>query len=79
MPTPTPGDSANPTAESIDVRNAPALARQRAREHAAGLRTVARERRYLLSALACQVPVEDLAADLQISPRAIRHLLGPHC
>jgi hypothetical protein len=73
--TPTPGDSA----ESIDVLSAPARARQRAREHAADVRAAARERRYLLSALACGVPVEDLAADLRISPRAIRHLLGPHC
>ena len=75
MSSPTPRESA----ESTDVANAPARARQQARAHAAGLTAVARERRYLLSALACGVPVEDLAADLRISPRAIRHLLGPHC
>lgn len=53
------------------------VARAMARSHAAGLRAVARERVWLLDALARGKDVTELAHDLQVSPRAIRHLLGP--
>ncbi len=52
-------------------------ARAVARTHAAGLQAVAREREWLIEALARGRDINELAHDLQVSPRAIRHLLGP--
>ncbi|GAA0608815.1 hypothetical protein GCM10009547_08490 [Sporichthya brevicatena] len=47
-----------------------------ARDHAASLQTVARERVWLLEALRNGEDIEDLARLLNVTPRAIRHLLG---
>lgn len=52
------------------------LARLVARDHAASLATVARERTWLLDALTRGEDIAQLAEDLNVSPRAIRHLLG---
>lgn len=64
----------DPPAETPD---AAVVARMLARDHAASLATVARQRLWLLDALARGVPITELANDLNVTPRAIRHLLGP--
>ena len=47
-----------------------------ARAHAASLSIVARERLWLLDALTRGEDINKLAAQLHVTPRAIRHLLG---
>lgn len=53
-----------------------AVAALLARDHAASLAAVARERVYLLAALRRGEDIDDLARTLNVTPRAIRHLLG---
>ena len=52
------------------------VARLVARDHAASLATVARQRVWLLEALSRGADTAELARDLSVTPRAIRHLLG---
>ncbi len=64
----------------VDPTGAPdrtTVARMLARNHAASLAAVARERTWLLAALAQGEDISKLAEDLNVTPRAIRHLLGP--
>jgi hypothetical protein len=63
--------------EPTDIPARTEAARVAAREHAAGLVAVARERAWLLDALARGKDITELAHDLKVTPRAIRHLLGP--
>ena len=73
VPTPTPGEPAG----SLGAPDLAAVehARSQARRHAADLAVVARERRWLLDALARGVDLQELAEDLRVTPRAICHLL----
>lgn len=68
----SPNDFSDPT----DAPDPASLARTVAREHAACLTSVARERAWLLDALARGKDITELAIDLNVTPRAIRHLLG---
>ncbi len=70
MGTPHPDDPTKPAP-------APAVvAGKLARAHAASLAVVARERMWLLDALTRGEDINKLAAELHVTPRAIRHLLG---
>lgn len=75
VPTPAPGESAGSVGAPDLARLAVGRARAQARRHAADLSVVARERRWLLDALARGVDIDDLAEDLRVTPRAICHLL----
>lgn len=75
VPTPTPGESAGSLGAPDLARLPVGRARSQARQHAADLAVVARERRWLLDALARGVDIHDLAEDLRVTPRAICHLL----
>ena len=63
--------------EPTDLPAGTEAARAAARAHAADLAAVARERQWLMDALARGRHIDELAQDLRVTPRAIRHLLGP--
>ncbi|HUR73424.1 MAG TPA: hypothetical protein VMZ00_04065 [Sporichthya sp.] len=70
-------DETSRSAESTAVPDPIEVARAVARAHAAGLTAVARQRVWLFESLARGKDVTELAHDLKVTPRAIRHLLGP--
>ncbi len=76
----TPDAAAAPDAPAVPGASArldPAVVEALlARDHAASLQTVARERVWLLEALRNGEDIDELARLLNVTPRAIRHLLG---